>query len=485
MKPVKKFGIARLSGDSAVYGVGAALVQAAGFFLLPFLTRHLTLAEYGTVALVGIAVLVLDGAFGLGTANSMGILYGRETDPARRAEILWSNVLLLAVHTTLLALVGAALARPLARGVLGADGLAPVVSLAFGTLALKTVAVPVLNGLRLERRRRVYVAMNVGGAFLTAGLSVYAVVAREAGLTGLFAARLIGQAIATAVALAGATRWWPFRLTFASAGRLARWGAPSAFGVLAFYVLDNASRLVLERAVGRADLGVYAVAVSLAAVTSLAVDAFGAAWAPFFLSFSNNPRAGRAVFGRALRVYLGAFFILSLGVTVAGRWAIELLTTAPYHGAAALLPWLTAAYLCRGAYLILLPGLYFRHWLHRQAMIEWGAAAVAVAAAWALVPAGGQTAAAAATFVGYVGLPLLAYIAARNTLAVAWGWRRVWPLVAGYAAVQGLLRAVYPSGTGVYLFGGGLMIVGYSWFVVTRRDWRGFAAAVRERLRWA
>ncbi|MBK8127286.1 MAG: hypothetical protein IPK56_11495 [Elusimicrobia bacterium] len=120
-------------------------------------------------------------------------------------------------------------------------------------------------------------------------------------------------------------------------------------------------------------------------------------------------------------MYLGAFFILSLGVTVAGRWAIELLTTAPYHGAAALLPWLTAAYLCRGAYLILLPGLYFRHWLHRQAMIEWGAAAVAVAAAWALVPAGGQTAAAAATFVGYVGLPLLAYIAARNTLAVAWG----------------------------------------------------------------
>ncbi|MBK8127285.1 MAG: hypothetical protein IPK56_11490 [Elusimicrobia bacterium] len=133
------------------------------------MTRHLTLAEYGTVALVGIAVLVLDGAFGLGTANSMGILYGRETDPARRAEILWSNVLLLAVHTTLLALVGAALARPW-RGVLGADGLAPVVSLAFGTLALKTVAVPVLNGLRLERRRRVYVAMNVGGAFFDGGV---------------------------------------------------------------------------------------------------------------------------------------------------------------------------------------------------------------------------------------------------------------------------------------------------------------------------
>ena len=437
-----KAQIKRLVRGTFIYGMGAALQQFLGFLLLPLFTRILTPADYGVIALIGIVTVALSGLYNLGTGNSMGLLYFREQNPVNRPSIVWTNVVLMLFSSLILVLVASAVAPQISHLVLQTSEYAYLFRIAFVTLALTTITGPFYAYLRMEEKAKTYVLLTVVDTIVTLLLSVYLVAILHWGVAGVYVAMLAAKALMLLVTGIVVGRRLPFGLNLRLVKSLVRIGLPSIFGLLAFLVIDFADRQMIERLLNIESLGIYSIGYNFGMVMLLAVNAFGTAWPPFFMSFVNKRDEAQVVFGKVLKYYLLSFGALALLFFVVAKPMTVLLTAPAFHDAFTVVGLVAAAYMLKGCYLILLPGIYFAEKLYWQSAIEWVAALMNIGLNLLLIPRIGIAGAAYATLASYLCLTVLAWIVSRRHLQVKYEWRGVSVLVVGMLSTAAVVYAV-------------------------------------------
>ena len=154
-------------------------------------------------------------------------------------------------------------------------------------------------------------------------------------------------------------RHLPWRFEGRLVKPLVRIGFPSIFGLGAFLLIDYADRLILQRMLGLEQVGIYTIGYNFGMILLLAVGAFGNAWPPYFASFINKRQEAEQLFGKVLKYYLAVFGFFSLFLFAAARPVVELMTARPFHGAYSVVGLVGLAYMLKGCYLILLPGIFF------------------------------------------------------------------------------------------------------------------------------
>lgn len=408
-----------------VYGIGAILQRFIGIFLLPFYTRALQPSDYGAMALIGLLSVAMSGLLSLGTGNSMGILYLRESDIRKRSAILWTNYGLMLVNGLFWYIIIFVFAPQLSLLLFQTVEYAQLIRLAFIGTVLGTMSEVWLSYLRMEEKAKTYVVLTLGITLLTIGLSVGLVLELRLGLYGLFLATTLGQVFSMGAILLFITRKIPFRLDMGRIRPLVRIGFPSIFGMFAFLLIDYADRQMIERMLDLTALGVYTVGYSFGMVITIAVGAFSAAWPPFYMSYINNREEAKVIFGRVLTYFVLAFGVLTVVFFGFAKPVIMVLTAPAYREAWTVIGLVAAAYVLKGCYLIILPGLSFAEKLSKQSLIEWIAALVNIGVNLWLIPIYGILGAALATFVSYLSLPVFAWLIARKYLEVDYQWGRV------------------------------------------------------------
>ncbi len=424
----------RLARGSLIYGVGSVLQRFLTLLLLPLFTRVLTPEDYGVIAIIGLLSVALTGVFTLGTGNSLGVLYFQEEETARRPAIVWSNALLVVVTCTGLVGLLSAGAEGISSVVFQTSEYADYLVIAFITLGLTTVADPFLAYLRMEERARTYVVLTLCHTLVTTGFSILLVLILRWGIKGLLVANLAGQLATLCLVMAIVPRDLPFGIDRQVFLPLVRVGFPSIFGLFAFLLIDYADRQMLQRMVGLEALGVYSIGYSFGMMISVLVGAFATAWPPFFMSFSQRLPEARKLFGRIFEYYLLAFGLISAAFFVVARPAVIVLVAPEFRSAYVVVGVVAAAYMLKGCYLILLPGIYFARKLAYQSGIEWVAAIINVLLNFFLIPRYGILGAAGATLAAYAALPVLSWLVSRRYLAVTYDRRAIALSVLGLSA---------------------------------------------------
>ena len=420
-----KAALTRLAKGSLIYGIGSMLQRFMGLLLLPFFTQVLTPQDYGVVALVSLIGVAMSGLFTLGTGNSMGVLYFRELDIAKRPTIIWSNVLLLTVNCLFWYSIVFVSAPMLSILVFQSDRYADLIRLALLGSVFSTIADPWLAYLRMEEKARHYVVITLISSLFTVGLSIWFVLDQGIGVKGVVLAGTLAQGIMLGVNWLMIGRNLPVHIDSGLFRPLVRIGFPSIFGLFAFLLIDYADRQMIERMVSLDALGIYSVGYSFGMVMSIAMGAFATAWPPFFMSYLNKPDEARIVFSRVLSYYLIGFGALVVLFFFAAK-PITLLMTAPaFHEAHLIVGLVAAGLMLKGCYLIVLPGIYFAEKLYKQSAIEWVAAIANIVLNLWLIPLFGIVGAALATFVSYLTLPIFAWLVARQYLKVDYEWQRL------------------------------------------------------------
>jgi O-antigen/teichoic acid export membrane protein len=423
--------VARLARGTLVYGLGALLNRTLAFLLLPLFTRLLTPEDYGVSAVIGTVLVALGGVFSLGTGNSMGLLYFETRDPSARPTVVWTTVVLLAANAIVLCPVGIALAAPLSELLFHTPVYTDFIRMAIMTTALLTVSDPFFAYLRMEEKAGKVVILSALDAGLTAGFSIYFVAILGRGLRGMFESSLLVKALMFLIVL-GAIGWrLRPRVDLGLVAPLVRIGCPSIFGLGAFLVVDYIDRLILQQMTSIEVVGVYSVGYNFGMIMLLGVGAFGIAWPPYFMSFIGRREDAQVAFGKVLKYYLAVFGTLSMVFFAAARPVLALMTAGPFHPAYSVVGLVALAYMFKGCYLILLPGIYFEKKLYLQTLIEWAAALLNILLNLALIPRLGMDGAALATCLAYASLPICAYFAGRRYLAVHYEWSRLGALGGG------------------------------------------------------
>ncbi len=426
----------RLAKGSVVYGIGGVLQRFLSLLLLPFFTRVLSPQEYGVVALVGLVAMALSGLFSLGTGSSMSILYFECDTRSERHKVVWSTAALLTVNCIVLLAVLVAAAPYISHVVFETTEYANLLRIAFTSTMIVVVLEPFYAFLRLEGKAARFVTLSVVGAVAGALISIVLVLVLGWGIQGLLLASLFAQILSATLVAVTVAPHLMFGITTRFFVPLVRIGFPSIFGVFAFFVIDYLDRQMLQRMIGLDAVGVYSVGYNLGLVMLIAVSAFGMAWPPFFTSFIKRQEEAKLLFGKILNYYLIVFGGLAALFFVAAKPLVTMLAP-DFVTAGQIIGLVAAAYMLKGAYLIILPGIYFAKKLHWQSAVEWIAAIANIGLNLLLIPVFGIVGAAVATLVSYALMTTLAWMVARHYLAVQYHWRQIATAVGGLGVTCG------------------------------------------------
>jgi len=419
------FQFQRLLKGSFIYGFGSVLQRLIGVLLLPFFTRELTPADYGVISLVTLITAALTGVFNLGTANSMGILFFSEKEDEKRINIVFSTAFLLLCVSVLVIIILFLLTPSIGFLVFENNENSGLLQIAFITLGITTVSEPFLSYLRMTERAKVFTIISLGISLITTLLCILFVLHLHLGSYGFFLASFFGQLLLILFLVFFVCRKIKFAINTEYFKPLIKLGFPSIFGLFAFLLMDYSDRQILQRYVGLSNLGIYSVGYNFGMVIMLFVNAFLAAWPPFFMSFINKQDEGKLIFARTFRYYIIGFGFIGLFFFGFSKTFLTIIVAPDFVEAYTVVGLVAMGYILRGSYSILIPGLYFTQNLKYQSLIEWITAFINIALNFLLISNYGMLGAAFATLLSFFFLPFLTWLFTRKIFPIEYEYNLI------------------------------------------------------------
>jgi O-antigen/teichoic acid export membrane protein len=426
----------RLVSSGAAYQASSLVAGFLALFTLPLYTRHLTRAEFGYAETLLTAIILVSILLRFGIGEAFVRFYFDDADPDRRDRLARTTTSFVLVTTTTAGLVALAFAGPLSRALLGIDD---ATLMAFGVLGLWAftnleIAYALL---RVDERRRAYLAASVSNVVLTVVLTVTLVVGFGAGARGY----VLGNYAASTIVLAGL---WAFalrhRVRFALRGPralrpLLAFGAPTVPADAAVFALNVIDRAYLLRADSPAAAGLYAVAVKLATVVIVAVRGFQLAWPPLAYSVTDEADA-RRLYALVTTAYVLTTGLVVAGITLLGRWVVRLLAADAFFAAHEALPWVALGWALYGLFLVFVTIAGRAKVTTRTFPAAAAGLAVNVVALVVLVGPLGIAGAGIALCAAYLVMLVVVHLLTRRLFAVPFEWRRLAVVVAILAGVS-------------------------------------------------
>ncbi|WP_372791973.1 lipopolysaccharide biosynthesis protein, partial [Paraconexibacter sp.] len=188
----------RLVTSGAAYQAAGLLASLLALFTLPLYTHALTTADYGYAETLLTFVILGSIVVRAGAGEGLVRFWFEDDDVDRRLELARATTAFVAFGTTAVLAVGLALSGPLSELLLGVRDRELMGAGLLGLWAFTNLEVAYAL-MRVEERRRDYLAASLTNVVLTVGLTVTLVVGLDGGAT----AYVLGNYLASTVVLLG------------------------------------------------------------------------------------------------------------------------------------------------------------------------------------------------------------------------------------------------------------------------------------------
>ena len=412
--PLKTSARRGVFGHALIFGLAPILQRLAGLVLLPLYTHYLSPAQYGEIELLTIASGLV--AMVLRLELRPGYLRAWiDSDDAARPGLARKAARLLAA----LGLAGAAgaflVSAPACRWLAGHEvGLGIRILLALGILLEVASLIPQAT-MQAQLRSRAMVAIGLAQFVLGAGLTVVCVTLLDLGPFGVFLGGVAGQALGL-VAMTALVRFPAAPAAPTQVAPLLRYSLPLLGGALLFFVVRNADRLIVARALSVPDLGEYALGWSLANLLMTMIFLPLQSSLDVWRHRMFRQTRGAADFAEIYRIALLVMGLAAVGLNTAGLDLFVHVADDRFASAVALAPALSLAVLLQVGYSIVASAFFVTGATARWTAIFAVGAALQVGVSLVCVPR-----------LGLAGAPLgvLAANAWLYAAAAIWG-RREW-----------------------------------------------------------
>lgn len=322
--------------DSLVYGLAGAANRFVKILLLPVVARAFPAEAFGAFDAVGVYVYILAVVGILGLNSAVVIVATRggaaATPDVMRGPAAMSFRMTVGV-SVLLAVVFLLAPAWWSAQLLGTPAYASAIAWGAASVPFSAVLIYLLSLLQWGFRRTWYVTVALGSAFLTIVLSYLVAFHSTLGLDGLFAANLIGQAVGAGAAAYACRDMLRGEWDGSRARELLAIGLPFAVIALASNLVPSVDRIFLVQSHSLADAGIYGLGQKIAALSSLVLAGFQAAWGPFAFSQRSAPGKPR-LFGRVFLLVCSLAAYLAVVLAVSAPFIARVVATEEYAHAA-------------------------------------------------------------------------------------------------------------------------------------------------------
>ncbi len=332
----------RIAGDFLSYGTLSALSRMANLALLPFLTRHMMVAEYGTLDMVGTVVAFLASLLRMALPSALS-RFLKDDRTQEEQNRLYTTLILFCSGVGLLAVASLAPLLPLAaRWLFDTPGAALGLMLGCGIALATAIGALAKMQLRMERRIAAYGAVELVETVLYLVFAIVAVLGWNAGVDGVLGAHLASACIALLVGLFATRAHLVRAFDLGVLRRSIRFSFPLIPTIVIAQVYQQSDRVILLAVSGVMGVGVFGAAARIAGIFQFALLAFRQAWAPYSLIIIASPDRDE-VYRRTFTYFAGAACVGGLAMVLIAPAIFALATPADYHDGLFVVPWLVGA----------------------------------------------------------------------------------------------------------------------------------------------
>jgi O-antigen/teichoic acid export membrane protein len=419
----------QLASESLIYGLAGTLTRFITVFLVPLYTRALTPENYGVMSLVRNTTTLMGIVASLALDSAAHRFYWDTEDIEERKSTIacwtWSWLALAGAAATIVVVSAPTLAVKMTGTTQAVDALRlAAISVPFGVLG-----VVYANRARMQRRPWTVTIYAMVSSLVTVILSALFVLVLRQGIRGVFLAQFIVYFLTTLV-LAVLLRDWihPGLFKWNRLKKMVRYAVPLIPAVVSWWVIDVIDRYFLRVYSTTAEVGLYDIGYSIAAVVALGTAAFQQAWTPFALSIQNVADS-RRVYANTLVAFTWVGSVACVGASLFAPEALRLLTTKSYYGASSVVPLLAFSYFSLGAAYITSLGVVVKKQTVSMGMAITIAAALNILLNFWLVPPYGKDGAALATLLSYAFVPVYMYYRSQKVYPIPYSFGKAGAIV--------------------------------------------------------
>jgi O-antigen/teichoic acid export membrane protein len=256
------------------------------FFLMPVLTKYLTPADYGFVAIFGVLLGLFTPVIGVNTSFAISVKYfkiNKETFPAYVA-----NSLLITVGSCLVVIIFFSIFQSQIEKLsdFPREWLWAVIVVCFSaniTAILFVILQAMFNTYN-------YVILQLSRTALSFGLSILFVVWLNMSWQGYISAQVVTNLFFAGISLYSLFHksWLTFQYNIDYIKDVLKFGMPLLPNSLANFILLLADRFIIVKLIGLSEAGIYAVGVQFAMVISLIMNSLDNAYTPWLYNKLNS-----------------------------------------------------------------------------------------------------------------------------------------------------------------------------------------------------
>lgn len=339
--------LARLFSNASIYGLGMLLTRSLGILLLPVYWIKLAPADFGTIGLCQALAIFLAPVLGLGLNDAMQRFY-YDWSPLQRPThlgALWFTTSCFGLLTCLALDLAGRVVLPLVFTQVAFD---PYLRIALWSAFAVNISLIPLTVLRVREEIRRFTLVTVVGFAIHSSLSLWFLFAWEMGVTGFLLATLISN---SSVALYVATRMLrevSLTLRWSGLREPLRYALPLVPASVVEGLSTTMDRLVLDKFVGLAQIGLYNLGNQFGAALNMFNQVLKSAWVPFVFRTVSERSDGPAVLGKFSVYYVAALCVPALAIGLLSGDYIRVAADVRYHGVYDFVPAFVLLYLIQG-----------------------------------------------------------------------------------------------------------------------------------------
>ncbi|WP_167619065.1 lipopolysaccharide biosynthesis protein [Maribellus sediminis] len=327
----------KLVKDTAIYAIGEIAPKIIGFFLLPVYTNYLSPADYGILSYTNSVVMFLFvfGALSLNT-YVLRFYYEKKTEEEKRKLV--GNVFLFIGFINLILFAVAFIIGPTITDKHNIQvPWKPYFQLALLNNLLESFSILPLVFYRVRQNAKLFVTLSLSRTILQFVLTFTFIVVLKQGLIGHYYGRLISLSLFVFIywGIISKNTLLNFNLKQIKEGL--KFALPLVPGAIAYLLLSMSDRIILERHVDIAQVGIYNVAFILAFALSMIVQSGYRALEPeFFKRFGQD---GFFDFVRKIQSsFLFVVYVFALVLALFSQEIFLLLASDEYYSGYKLVP---------------------------------------------------------------------------------------------------------------------------------------------------
>lgn len=407
-----RFLFLKILQGSGLYSLAIIGGALSSIILLPVNTRFLDKADFGVLDLlekVSIAVSFL----GLNFSAALGYFYFSRNSPEERAPVVGTMFAGSVLMGAIAGGIGFVFAKPVSQMVFHSPDYVSFLRVVFAVVALNFLAEVGMGWLRVEDRTKAFVLASffrIGVVFVGTLVGVAMLHLRVWGVlsSNVTAIGLVG--VILAIYCFRSYRFvfeWPLFL------RMLRFAVPLGLSGIAMFIIHFGDRFIILQFRPLSDLGIYSIAYKIGMLISVAFSSFQNYWNAQIYQIAKRDDSD-SVFARTFSYMMLVLSFFGLGLVVAAKPTLHILTSRAFWDAALLVPVVVLAYYIRAV------GDFFRCVFLVEgrpgydAACNWIGAVVCLIGYFTLIPRWGIWGAAYATLITFLVIGVISVIWARQ-----------------------------------------------------------------------